>query len=67
LKRRKKELKEAGLIHVDRVGLKNYIMYIGNSQISAMHVKAMWKNEYPEDFESDGPNFDGEGNVVQLP
>ena len=42
LYRRKKELTEAGLIHVDRVGLKNYILYIGYTDVSARAVKANW-------------------------
>lgn len=58
LKRRKKELRDAGLIYVDRVGLKNYIMYIGNTQMCAEDVKGFWKTEYPEEFlEEEGSNI----------
>ena len=42
LYRRKKELTESGLIHVDRVGLKSYILYIGYTHVSAIMVKANW-------------------------
>ena len=42
LYRRKKELIDSGLIYVDRVGPKQYIMYVGYTDVSALAVKQNW-------------------------
>ena len=51
-KRRKKELVDAGLMLVDRVGLKNYILYVGFIGMSATEVKRRWLENDQKDAES---------------
>lgn len=43
--RRKKELKDAGLILIDQITPRLYVIYIGHSKLSARKVKARWKEE----------------------
>ena len=45
LTKRKNELKKKDLIVMDRVGSKEYIIYVGNYNYSASYVKAHWRNE----------------------
>ena len=45
LTRRKRELKEAGLILIDQIGPRVYVIYIGHSQLPANAVKANWVHE----------------------
>ncbi len=51
-KRRKKELVDTGLILIDRIGLKQYILYIGFVGFGAKDVKANWLKEELFDRES---------------
>ena len=43
LTKRKRELKEAGLIMQDSVGPRTYIMYVGDSSYPADVIKNMWE------------------------
>ena len=51
-RRRKKELVEVGLLLVDRVGLKQYIMYIGFIGFKAEAVRTMWLKQETENQEA---------------
>ena len=42
LTKRKNELKKEGLIMTDRVGAKNYVLYIGYMGMPASKVKELW-------------------------
>jgi hypothetical protein len=50
LTKRKKELKDAGLILVDQVSPRVYVVYIGHSNMLAKQVRQIWLNE--EDIEN---------------
>ncbi len=41
-KKRKSELVKAGLIFSERIGVNNWVLYIGSTQISAAKVKEHW-------------------------
>lgn len=43
--RRKGELKKAGLILIDQITPRLYVIYIGHSKLSANSVKESWKEE----------------------
>ena len=45
LTRRKKELKDHGLILVDQISPRVYVLYVGNTKESAEHVKLTWITE----------------------
>lgn len=51
LTRRKKELKDANLILMDRLDLRTYALYVGRSGMPAAKVKDEWLAE--EDIEED--------------
>lgn len=42
LTRKKKELKDAGLIHAVQIRPRLHVLYIGNTQISATRVAVQW-------------------------
>jgi len=46
LARRKRELKEAGLLLVDQIGPRVYVAYIGHTGISALQVKYQWGSDH---------------------
>lgn len=56
LTRRKSELKKKDLILIDRVGLKQYFLYIGNTKFPASRVKAHWDKEEALLMEDDEDN-----------
>ncbi len=43
ISRYKNELKQHGLIHIEKIDTRTYILYIGSSQISASEVKKNWE------------------------
>ena len=45
LARRKSELKKAELILVDKIDMRTYVIYIGNSKVDASEVKRSWGQE----------------------
>lgn len=45
LANRKKELKQAGLILIDQVSMRIYVIYIGHTRFSAEKVKQTWIEE----------------------
>jgi len=58
LSRRKKELKAAGLILVEQLGPRVYVVYIGHSKMSAEMVKASWTYEDAVVLSTDSPESD---------
>lgn len=45
LAKRKRELTKLGLILVDQIRPRQYVIYIGHSRCSAVKVRAMWEQE----------------------
>ena len=47
---RKKELKDEDLIYIQQLGPRIFMMYIGNTQMSASEVKKSWDREKQKDL-----------------
>lgn len=54
--RRKRDLKDAGLILVEQVSPRVYVIYIGHSRMTALQVKKSWELE--EDLEEAAPSIE---------
>lgn len=57
LAKRKRELSKLGLILVDQIRPRQYVIYIGHSNCTADKVKEMWESEATHNF-IDGRIFD---------